>query len=192
MADDRARKLAENALNRLAAELEAGKSEALRNYLATMGRFHRYSWGNVLLISSQRPAATQVAGIHTWNKLGRIVNEGEKGVMILAPILRKDREEPRTPPGPGDSPIKKDDAVRLVGFRTAFVYDVAQTHGKPLPEFAKTMGDPKEFADKLKAFVAEQGISLEYDKSVAPAMGVSFGGKIRLLPDMQLGEEVSV
>ena len=77
MADDRARKLAENALNRLAAELEAGKSEALRNYLATMGRFHRYSWGNVLLISSQRPAATQVAGIHTWNKLGRIVNEGE-------------------------------------------------------------------------------------------------------------------
>src|SRR6202035_960453 len=48
------------ALDRLAAELEAGKSETLRNYLTAMGRFHRYSWGNVLLISSQRPDATHV------------------------------------------------------------------------------------------------------------------------------------
>ena len=39
MADERARKLAESALNRLAAELQAGKSEALKNYLGTMGRF---------------------------------------------------------------------------------------------------------------------------------------------------------
>lgn len=71
MADDRARKLAESALNRLAAELEAGKSETLKNYLATMGKFRGYSWGNVLLIASQKPAATRVAGTHTWNKLGR-------------------------------------------------------------------------------------------------------------------------
>jgi len=46
-----------------------------------------------------------------------------------------------------------------------------RTHGKPLPEFAKTTGDTKDFADKLKAFVAKQGISLEYDKSIAPALG---------------------
>jgi hypothetical protein len=44
MADDRVRKLAEDALNHLTAELEAGKSEALQNYLSTMGRFHRYSF----------------------------------------------------------------------------------------------------------------------------------------------------
>jgi hypothetical protein len=51
MADDRARKLAEDAFNRLAAELDAGKSEAFNIYLAAMGRFHRYSWGNVGLIA---------------------------------------------------------------------------------------------------------------------------------------------
>lgn len=192
MADDRARKLAEDAISRLAAELEAGKSDALKSYLGAMSRFYDYSWGNVGLIAFQRPTATHVAGIHTWNKLGRIVNEGEKGIMILAPIIKKDREETRTRPNPTDSLTKKDDSLRLVGFRTAFVYDVEQTHGKPLPEFAKTTGDPREFADKLKAFVAKQGISLEYDKSIAPALGVSSGGRIRLIPGMSPAEEFSV
>jgi hypothetical protein len=41
MADDKVRKMAEEALNRLSAALEAGHSEALKQYLATMGRFHR-------------------------------------------------------------------------------------------------------------------------------------------------------
>src|SRR4051812_8798340 len=36
MADERVRKLAEEALNRFAAELEAGKGEGLRNYLGAM------------------------------------------------------------------------------------------------------------------------------------------------------------
>ena len=194
MADDRARKLAEDAFNRLAAELDAGKSEAFKNYLAAMGRFHRYSWGIVGLIAYQRPTATHVAGIHTWNKLGRIINEGEKGIMILAPIIKKEREQHRTPTKAGEPAAKqaKDGERRPVGFRTAFVFDVAQTHGKPLPEFAKTTGDPKRFTDKLRALVAKEGISLEYNKSIAPAQGVSFGGKIRLLPDMQPAEEFSV
>ena len=71
---------------------------------------------------------------------------------------------------------------RLTGFRAAFVFDVEQTEGKPLTEFSKTTGNPREFADKLKEFVAKQGISVEYDKSISPAQGVSFGGKIRLIP----------
>ena len=62
----------------------------------------------------------------------------------------------------------------------------------PLPESAKTTGNPTEFADKLKAFVAKQGISVEYDESIAPVVGASFGGKIRLLPDLQPAEELSV
>jgi hypothetical protein len=91
-----------------------------------------------------------------------------------------------------NSAPNKDDALRLVGFRTAFVYDVGQTHGRALPEFAKTTGDPSQFAAKLRSLVAKEGISLEYHKSIAPAQGVSFGGKIRLLPDMQPAEEFSV
>jgi hypothetical protein len=192
MADDRVRKLAEEAINRLAAELEAGKSEALQNYLNTMGRFHNYSWGNVLLINSQRPTATRVAGYHKWRDLGRYVKTGEKGIMIFAPMLTKQRDNSPTPPGLDKAATKKDDVFRLTGFRTAFVFDVEQTEGKPLPEFAKTTGDPREFTDKLKALVAKQGISLEYDKSIAPAQGVSSGHKIQLMPDMQPAEEFSV
>jgi len=194
MADDRARNLAEDAFNRLVAELDQGKSEAFKNYLAAMGRFHRYSWGNVGLIAYQRPTATHVAGIHTWNRLGRIINEGEKGIMILAPIIKKEKELPRTPTRAGESLVKqeKDAERRPVGFRTAFVFDLAQTQGKPLPEFARTSGDPSQFAAKLRSLVAKEGISLEYDKSIAPAMGVSSGGKIRLVPGMQPAEEFSV
>lgn len=61
-----------------------------------------------------------------------------------------------------------------------------------MPEFAKTTGDPKDYLKKLKALVEKQGISLEYDKSIAPAYGVSSGGKIRLVPGMQPAEEFSV
>jgi len=189
---DNVRKMAEDALNRLAGELEAGKSEALQNYLATMGRFHRYSWGNVLLIGSQRPTATHVAGYHTWQDLGRHVKTGEKGIMIFAPILVKEREKSPPAPIPDRTATKQNDAFRLTGFRTAFVFDVEQTEGKPLPQFVKTTGDPREFADKLKAFVAKQGIAIEYDKSITPAQGVSYGGKIRLIPGLQPAEEFSV
>ena len=191
MADVRAWKLAEDSINRLATELEAGKSEALQNYLNTMGRFHNYSWGNVLLIGTQRPTATRVAGYHGWKDLGRQVKTGEKGIMILAPMVTRQRENASSP-SPDKAAPKKDDDVRVTGFRTAFVFDVEQTEGKPLPEFAKTTGDPKDYLEKLKALVAKQGISLEFDKSIAPAYGVSYGGKIRLVPGMQPAEEFSV
>ena len=52
-------------------QLEAGHSNALTNYLTTMSRFHQYSFGNVLEIARQMPAATRVAGFWTWKNLGR-------------------------------------------------------------------------------------------------------------------------
>ncbi len=39
-------------------------SEEWLRYLDVQQRFHRYSFGNVLLIALQRPDATQVAGFH--------------------------------------------------------------------------------------------------------------------------------
>jgi hypothetical protein len=181
--NDRARKIAEEALLRLSAELEAGRSEALKSYLAAMSRFRQYSWNNVLMISSQRPHATQVAGIHTWNDLGRKVKKGEKGIMIFAPVVVK-RDRTATDPEPKEP-------FRLAGFRTAYVFDRDQTEGKPVPEFAKTTGDPKDYTEKLKAIAARRGISVEYDSAIAPALGTSSGGKIQLRPDLGAAEEFS-
>src|SRR5215831_7594978 len=79
----------EKATAQLAVALKAGHSEALTAYLKAIGRFHRYSLHNVLLIASQRPNASYVAGFRTWNELGRFVKKGEKGIMILAPIVRR-------------------------------------------------------------------------------------------------------
>src|SRR5437899_5164821 len=189
MADDKVRKMAEEALNRLSAALEAGRSDTLNQYLAAMGRFHRYSWGNVLLINSQRPGATQVAGFHTWHDLGRWVKKGEKGIMIFAPVLVKQKD---ADPAGKETAAKRDEVFRLTGFRTAYVFDASQTEGRPLPEFAKTTGDTREYGEKLKALVAKQGISVEYDASIAPAQGVSSGGRIRLMPGMAPAEEFSV
>lgn len=66
----------------LVESLESGRSEVLVQYLAAMGRFHHYSFGNVMLIARQRPDATHVAGFRTWNSLGRFVNKGQRGILI--------------------------------------------------------------------------------------------------------------
>jgi hypothetical protein len=70
-------------------QLEAGRSEALTAYLDAMVHFHNYSFGNILAIARQNPQATNVAGMWTWNQLGRRVKKGEKGIAILAPIIAK-------------------------------------------------------------------------------------------------------
>jgi len=49
---------------------EAGHSESLTAFLDAMAHFHSYSFGNVLLIARQKPDATRVAGMFTWNQLG--------------------------------------------------------------------------------------------------------------------------
>ncbi|HEY6764904.1 MAG TPA: ArdC family protein [Candidatus Sulfotelmatobacter sp.] len=75
------------AVSYLVAALESGESEVLTQYLNAMARFHHYSFGNIMLIARQKPQATNVAGIRTWNSLGRFVKRGEKGILILAPMV---------------------------------------------------------------------------------------------------------
>jgi N-terminal domain of anti-restriction factor ArdC len=83
------KKVTNQAIEQLVEALKAGKSEALTNSLAAVAQFHRYSFQNILLIARQCPQATRVAGFHTWRSLGRFVKKGEKGLMILASLVRK-------------------------------------------------------------------------------------------------------
>jgi hypothetical protein len=104
--------------------------------------------------------------------------------MILAPMVVKHRE-----PEPGKDQPKE--PYRVAGFRPAYVFDISQTEGKHLPEFAKTTGDPKDYTEKLKALAERRGITVEYDEAIKPAQGISSGGRIRLLPGLQPAEEFS-
>jgi antirestriction protein ArdC len=183
MTTDQAKKLSEEALNRLVEALDRGRSDALKAYLSVMSRFHRYSWGNCLLIYSQRPNATHVAGFHAWLKLGRHVRKGERGIVILAPMVGRKRR---------DDELTEDERTRVFGFRAAHVFDVSQTEGDPLPEFATVTGDPGDHTARLASFVATRGIVLEYSDRIAPAKGMSAGGKITLLPDLTPAEHFSV
>ena len=115
MKSEQIKEITTKATEQLVAALNAGHSQALTGYLKAIGRFHRYSLHNVLLIASQKPNASYIAGFRTWNELGRFVRKGEKGIMILAPIVRRkaDKEEER-----------EETPRRVAGFRAAYVFDV--------------------------------------------------------------------
>jgi hypothetical protein len=100
-------------------QLEAGHSEALTAYLTAMGRFHNYSFGNILEIARQRPDATRVAGLYAWNQLGRKVKKGEKGIRILAPMIGTRRKKDAE----AEKDITKQSQPVLVGFRAVYVFD---------------------------------------------------------------------
>ena len=168
-----AQQLAENALDQLADALAGGKSETLLHYLSVMARFHRYSWTNLLLIATQRPDASHVAGFHTWRQLNRFVRKGAKGIAIFAPMVSKKNAK-------GED--TEDEQTRLFGFRTAYIFDIADTEGEGLTDFATVSGDPQHYTEKLKEFIASQNITLEFDSSIAPAKGVRSGARSRYFP----------
>ena len=169
-------------------QLEAGHSEGLTAYLTAMGRFHNYSFGNILEIARQKPDATRVAGLYAWNQLGRKVSKGQKGIRILAPMigtLKKKDTEATTESTATHKPI-------LVGFRAVYVFDVSQTEGAEFPALTKrTEGDVGEYRQRLLGHIEAQGIELEFKQSIAPALGMSYGGRIAILPGQAPAEEFS-
>lgn len=186
---NRAKQIADQALENLTKALEQGKSESLTAYLAAMARFHRYSFGNILLIASQRPDASRVAGYRTWQSLDRFVKQGEKGILIFAPMFLKKRttEGEVAPTTDAD-----EDGEKVLRFRAVYVFDVSQTDGKPLPEPATVNGDAAGYIDRLKAFVERRGIKVDYIPSLNGADGMSCGGKIILSTCLEPAEEFSV
>jgi hypothetical protein len=177
------------AVDFLIQQVEAGKSETLTAYLSAMARFHNYSFGNIVAIARQKPDATRVAGFGTWKEIGRFVKRGEKGIQILAPMIgfrRKNAEAARNTDADGSTKPQP----TLIGFRAVYVFDVTQTEGADLPEFEHNIsGEVGEHRDRLIDFLAQQNIALEFNERIAPALGVSYGGKIALLPGQSKPEE---
>jgi hypothetical protein len=183
-----AQQLIKQAVEYLLKQLEEGKSEALTAYLGAMARFHNYSFGNILAIARQRPTATHVAGIRTWNELGRFVKKGEKGIQILAPIVGHRRNKDAADESSASQEAKPTPV--LIGFRAVYVFDYSQTEGADLPEFEHNItGEVGGQRERLIAFLDEQNIKLEYNEKIAPALGVSYGGRIALLPGQSQAEE---
>ena len=181
MKSEEIKKLTSQAIDQLIAALNEGRSETLNHYLAAMAQFHRYSLGNIMLIVSQRRDATRVAGFRTWNKLGRFVKKGEKGIFVLAPIMRRKTEN--------SEQLEVEESTTPAGFRAVYVFDISQTDGQELPVIGGVSGDPRQYREELAIFVRKLGIVLEYSEDITPALGTSSGGKITLRPGQSPAEE---
>lgn len=159
-------------------------SEGWREFLQAQAKFHHYSAGNVLLILSQDPHATRVAGFHTWREMGRFVKKGEHGIAILAPVFPKKEEKPEagertTVQEPAsDGKVAVDSGRVPVRFRVAHVFDVAQTEGEPLPQppIHELRGESEQawhLIDRLTKFASSEGLRVSY----APAERMPRGAR---------------
>lgn len=150
-----------------AAVTELTSSDAWARMLQVAARFPTYSPSNVLLIAVQRPDATNVAGLRTWNTLGRRVRKGEKGIAILAPCLYKDRSDVEVPDDPTPARGAPPEGVHsrvLRGFRVVHVFDVTQTEGEPLPTATPKQlkgAAPQQLWESLTGIVERDGFHLE-------------------------------
>lgn len=123
-----------------------------RRALEFAARFRSRSFGNTLLIWAQHqgafekgrvpdPEPSYVAGYKQWQSLGRQVAKGQPGYMIFAPVTSRFAS---STPQDGESwrrlgrfeKPKSGEAVRsrMIAARPAYVWDVSQTTGDPVPE----------------------------------------------------------
>ena len=58
-------------------------SEKYTSFLTTAANNFKYSFEEQLLIYAQKPNATACAEISFWNRYGRWVNKGAKGIALL-------------------------------------------------------------------------------------------------------------
>jgi antirestriction protein ArdC len=181
---------------------EVTSQDAWRRYLKAQAQFHDYSPGNVLLILSQRPDATRVAGFRTWLALGRHVRRGEKGIAILAPMTVAEPAPPseaqETPGEEGSGrDVKARKERRVLRFRVVHVFDVAQTEGDPLPEppaeeLRGSSDAGRRIALRLGRFAEQEGVTVAFlprDRMPSHAHGCYDPGRRRILVALDLSPD---
>lgn len=170
--------------------------EDWRRFLGLQSRLHAYSANNVLLIAAQHaqaydegrvdtPEPTYVAGFNTWKALGRSVEKGQRGYVILAPLRSPVRVATdgagatRTlgrddQPAPGES-VEARTALR--GFKVEHVFAAEQTAGKPLPDppTPKLLeGEaPPGLSDAVTALIERQGYAVSAVAGAAAIQGAN-------------------
>ena len=136
------------------------QSDNFKQYLKMLSKFHSYSLNNTILILSQKPNASLVAGYNSWrDNFGRNVNKGEKAIQILAPYTVKINIEDIANQDILQRPnIQVDDekkTVNITRFRPVNVFDISQTDGKPLPSIVHDLqgssGEIKAIIDSVQS-----------------------------------------
>lgn len=111
----------------------AADGGAFRQYLDVQGHFDRYSVNNAILVSAQKPEATQLKDYSSWKQSRIYVNKDAQKVTILEPSKEYTR----------------DDGSKAVSYNAKVVYDISQTSAKDRQE-AK---EPKTIRELVSAMI---------------------------------------
>jgi hypothetical protein len=188
----------EAALETLAEEVAKLRSgQDWQRFLRLQTALHAYSPNNVMLIVVQHalafaqgvvrsPDPGHVAGFHTWRALGRSVERGQHGYMVLAPC-RYERhiaigtDGQARALGKGEAPAAGETVEPrrvLAGFRVEHVFSVHQTSGAELPEPPRPQllaGEaPAGLGDIVRDLIEKQGFNVG-TVPVAAAIGGANG-----------------
>lgn len=125
------------------------ESEKYKDYLKVMSKFTHYSINNSILIAMQRPDASLVAGYEAWKqKFDRHVKAGSKGIQIIqpAPYRKKVEQEVLDSKGnikrnPDGTPLMEQIEKIIPAFKVAYVFDINDTEGAPLPSIVQHLND---------------------------------------------------
>ena len=123
-----------------------------QKFLKFQKSFRGYSFNNLVLIYSQFPDATRVAGKSKWLKLKRNVIPGAKRIFIIAPIPRKYNK--KVTKIENDEEVEAIETIEYMAYRYVYVYDISQTTGEdvPLQNHCINSNEMADFFEKLKQF----------------------------------------
>ena len=162
-------------------ELFDNPESSFRQWLKVCSTFHNYSLNNTILIAMQRPTATAVAGMTTWNKLGRKVIKGSKAIRILAPAPFKrkmeiDRVDPVTGnvmKNPDGTVMKETKEIMQPAFKVVNTFAYSQTWGRELPDpgVNELIGNVEQFEMFFEALKRSSPVPIAFEQIDGGAKG---------------------
>lgn len=139
----------EKVVNYVQSIVENGEYE---KFLKFQKNFRGYSFNNLILIFSQFPNATRVAGKSKWLKLKRELVSGAQKIFIIAPIPRQySKKVKKVEDGEEFETIE---TYKYNYYRYVYVYDISQTTGEEitLENYNINSNNMSYFYEKLKSF----------------------------------------
>ncbi|WP_392342557.1 ArdC-like ssDNA-binding domain-containing protein (plasmid) [Leifsonia sp. P73] len=161
-------------------------SDQWRAFLDFAKAFHAYSLNNLLLILSQMPEASQVAGFRKWQSLGRQVRKGEKAIRIFGYSTKKITAEDEN----GDEVEK-----RVARFPILSVFDIGQTDLVDGAQDAGTLtaqltgADDFGIVDALSTYLVEEGWTVQLRPIQGPKNGYTDPEEMVVVVDADLSPE---
>lgn len=176
---------------------EIFESNKYEEYITTMAKFPSYSINNCILIASQCPSATFVCGYRKWqNEFNRVVNRSEHGIMIIAPVKYKadveelvfDKNNHPVLDGLGNQ-VKEKVKKEVQAFRPAYVFDVQQTTGDPLPSLVNLLKQGVEGYEQIKnALITISSATVSFEQIAGGANGYFVPSEQRIVVKSDMSE----